>query len=853
MRLHHLLVHCAPVLALLGLAACARPQVEVVPGVSLQLARERAAILSDIDYRLHLSLPESQDADIPGELTIRFLLNDEVETLQLDFRESADKLLQVTTNGRPSDYVFRDEHLVIPRSELETGSNTIDIKFIAGPTSLNRNPDYLYTLFVPDRARTAFPLFDQPDLKATWELTLDMPASWTAMSNAPIDDVVESATGKTVRFQKSDLISSYLFSFVAGAFERITREVDGRTMTMMHRETDIAKVERNVDDIFRLHAAALAWLENYTGITYPFRKFGFVLIPDFQYGGMEHVGAIQYRAAGLLLDEAPSENELLSRASVIAHETAHMWFGDLVTMQWFNDVWTKEVFANFMAAKIVNPSFPHINHDLNFLVRHYPSAYSVDRTAGANPIRQELTNLNEAGQMYGAIIYNKAPIMMRQLEMMIGEDVFRDGLREYLASFAFANATWPALIDILDRRVTDDLEGWSDVWVNTAGRPLFELASDADGAVLRQRDPAGAGRIWPQRFAILAHASAVDETLDVVTAAPDTPLPDLDTGDVLVFNADGRGYGLFPAGIAALESWERFDSVARAALLVNLYEQLLDAAGPAPLTYFGQLATIVTREQNQLLLDLALDQLRRIYWTLLSDAERNDVAAPIAERLWATMLGRDEESLRKIYFDAFADIALSADDVQRLYDVWSGTLVVERLPLSENDRIEIAQLLAIRMPASASDIIARQIAMTSNPDNVRKLEFIAPSLAADQATRDEFFFSLADEKNRQTESWVLDALRNLHDPLRTDVSERYLPQSLELLEEIQATGDIFFPKGWLDATLANYRSSSAANTVMSFLESRPDYNRQLRMKILQAADPLFRANRIIDQPGSRKP
>ena len=109
-----------------------------------------------------------------------------------------------------------------------------------------------------------------------------------------------------------------------------------------------------------------------------------------------------------------------------------MWFGDLVTMNWFDDVWMKEVFANFMAAKIVNPSFPEVDHDLRFLMANHPAAYGVDRTAGANPIRQPLENLREAGTLYGAIIYQKAPIVMRQLEARVGEDTFRDGLREYL-------------------------------------------------------------------------------------------------------------------------------------------------------------------------------------------------------------------------------------------------------------------------------------------------------------------------------------------------------------------------------------------------------------------------------------
>jgi aminopeptidase N len=132
----------------------------------------------------------------------------------------------------------------------------------------------------------------------------------------------------------------------------------------------------------------LDFLEDYTGIPFSLEKFDFVLIPSFQYNGMEHPGSVLYRASSVLLDESATQAQLLRRASLIAHETAHMWFGDLVTMRWFNDVWMKEVFANFMAAKIINPSFPELNHDLRFLMAHYPGAYAVDRSAGANPIRQ---------------------------------------------------------------------------------------------------------------------------------------------------------------------------------------------------------------------------------------------------------------------------------------------------------------------------------------------------------------------------------------------------------------------------------------------------------------------------------
>src|SRR6185503_14867019 len=154
----------------------------------------------------------------------------------------------------------------------------------------------------------------------------------------------------------------------------------------------------------------------------------------------------------------------------------------------------KEVFANFMAAKIVNPSFPAVNHDLRFLLDNYPSAYSVDRTAGSNAIRQPLANLNEAGSLYGAIIYQKAPIVMRQLETLVGPDTFRDGIREYLRRYSFGSASWPDLIELLDRLTPEDLAAWSHAWVDEAGRPIIETELTVkDGRIARlaltARDP----------------------------------------------------------------------------------------------------------------------------------------------------------------------------------------------------------------------------------------------------------------------------------------------------------------------------------------------------------------------------
>lgn len=776
-------VLCGVWLGLMG--ACGQVDgIPVEPGVSLALAEERAGRLSGLHYRLHFAIPAEQSQAIRGEVEIRFTLAEAATPLQLDFRAGPEAVQALVVNGSALAAVAEREHILLPAASLRAGANTVAVTFIAGDSALNRNPDYLYTLFVPDRARTAFPLFDQPDLKATWELSLELPADWQALANGPLLATEPGAGATLHRFAVTEPISSYLFSFVAGRFQVEQQPWDERSMTLLHRETDPAKLARNLDAIFAQHREAVAWLEDYTGIAYPFAKLDFALIPAFQYGGMEHVGAIQYRAGLLLLDENPTDEELLRRASLIAHEVAHMWFGNLVTMRWFNDVWTKEVFANFMAAKMVNPGFPDIDHELNFLLRHYPAAYAVDRSAGANPIRQQLGNLNEAGQMYGPIIYNKAPIMMRQLERILGEEMFRRGMQEYLTRYAYGNATWPALVAILDPLTEQDLQTWSEVWVHDSGFP---------DSSLQVKDP--------ELF-----------------------------------------YGPQPARLAELDGWADLALVDRGRLLLDLYESVLAGGkGITAQAYSDALLGIVQNEPNQLLLATALSQLSRLQQSLLPAPARAQLQPRLEATLWAAIAASDEPGRTRLLFDSLSLLAAQPDSLQRLLAIWRGDESVPGLPLSENDRIQLAERLALRLPEQAEAILRAQLAQTENPDSRRRLEFVTAALAPEPAVRDRFFEGLADPTNRATENWVLDALGYLHHPTRTDHSEHYIQPSLELLQEIQVTGDIFFPSGWLHATLENHNSAEAVATVREFLAERPDYNAQLRMKILQTLDMPERA------------
>ena len=827
-------------------------------GISESLARERVGVIGALRYELAFVVPAERREPVQGRATLRFSLR-APHRIVLDFAQPRDRVRSVRVGGADVAFEFADGHLTIPAQATRAGENEIAIEFVAGDESLNRNDEFLYTLFVPARAQLAFPCFDQPDMKARYSLSLDVPDGWLAVANGA-ETKTDSSQGRTrVEFAQTQPLPTYLLAFTAGRFSVETASRNGRTLRMFHRETDAAKVTRNRDAIFDLHASALAWLEDYTRIPYPFGKFDVVLIPSFQFGGMEHAGAILYNAAGLLLDESATQNQLLDRASVIAHETAHMWFGDLVTMQWFNDVWMKEVFANFMAGKIVNPSFPDVNHALRFLVQNYPSAYDVDRTEGSNPIRQDLANLREAGSLYGAIIYQKAPIVMRQLERLVGEDAFRDGLREYLGAHRFANATWSDLIAVLDARTPEDLAAWSRAWVEERGRPTIRTRLETAGGritrlALRQEDPLGRGLVWPERLTVLVGTRAGIRAFDTTTRDGESAIDDaigLPAPEWVLPVGGGLGYGFFDLDDATFEylqtSLHRIeDPVTRGAALVALWEGMLEGRAE-PGRVLNVLIAALPRESDELLLERLLGYTRAAFWRFTGADERLAIAGRLESTLRSGLSRARSTSEKASWFNALKAVATTRTTVFWLERLWRGDERIGGLPFSESDLADLALDLAVRDVDAAAEILATQLAAFTNPDRRDRFAFVIPAVSADPAARAAFFDGLADVENRRREAWVLDAVRYLHHPLRASTSRQFVRPALALVHDIQRTGDIFFPKRWADATLGGYQSVQTAADVRAFIDELPeDYPPRLTWVLLSSADPLFRAAKLLN-------
>lgn len=820
-------------------------------GISLDLAQYRKNQIKDVFYELLINIPKEKTKKIAAKLKIELTVLDISNDLLLDFNEKKELLHRVVINKKDIDIHHKKEHLIIPKNTLKKGKNTLQIHFDAGELSLNRNEDFLYTLLVPDRASTLFPCFDQPDIKATYQLTITAPKKWKVLCGS--NEIKKETQGDLVThyFKKTDKMSTYLFSFVAGNFFEQQKNT-GFPMRFLYRENNSEKIKESVSEIFNIHQKSINFLEEYTSCKFPFQKLDFVSIPPFQYGGMEHVGAIQYRESSLFLDKNATQSKTIKRAKLIGHETSHMWFGNLVTMRWFNDVWMKEVFANFMADKIVNPLFPNTNHRLIFMMTHYPSAYSEDRTKGTNPIRQKLDNLKNAGSLYGRIIYNKAPIMMRQLELLLGEKKFKEGVQEYIRKYENSNADWNELVSILDKKSDKNLKQWSNVWVNSSGRPIFtDEITYKNGKItqfiLRQKAEDQSDNIWGQQFSI---GLVYDNSVKEIAISVSKPLVNvkevlgLPKPNQIIYNYNGLGYGIFPVDKNGIEQYSTIkNDAARGYAFINLYENVLTGNISALKAYYLFLKALSV-EKNELISKYISERISTLFWKFLTKKQQEKAHTNTENVLFSLLQKNLSASIKHLYFNLYKSIAFSKKGKEHLYKIWKGQLKIKKLKLSENDQINLAMQLAVFKHSNEVEILKTQEENIKNKDRLARFKWLLPALSNQENIRDDFMKSLAKSKNREKESWVQTALSYVHHPLRHSSSTKHLKLCLELLEEVQLTGDIFFPKGWLENSIGNYSSKEAFDIVQTFLKENSQLKPVLKSKLLQVVDNLERAQKI---------
>ena len=850
-------------LALLAAAAADTTGRLMSPGISQELAAYRAARVANVRYDLRLTIAQLDTAK--GQVVIRFDRTGDGDAI-IDFR--GPRPIYVVVNGTPATGMEQTaHHLRIPAGALRPGANEIAIDFstliAAAGASIIRyrdatdGKDYLYTLLVPADANQLFPCFDQPDLKARVTLTIAAPASWTVVANGRLETLAKTPDSRFVisRFHETEPISTYLIAFAAGPWAKVVVPGLSRPIAMYVRESRVKEVEQ--DSIIQINARALDWLERYFAVPFPFQKYDVVLAPAFPFGGMEHPGAVFYSEDRFIFRERPTLTQRLGRTSTIYHEVAHQWFGDYVTMRWFDDLWLKEGFSTYVAAKMQAELDPGSDAWKSFYLRIKPPAYGVDLTRGTTPVWQQLANLDQAKSAYGPIVYNKAPAVLKQLDYLVGEAAFRQGMRTFLRRHAYGNATWRDLLDAIGGAAKRPLGPWGEQYFLRPGMPVLEQTVETRrGRITRltlaQRpasERSGAG-VWPMKTQVLlgyASRPAVRLPVDVrgattvVSAAAGRAAPDF-----VFANAGDYAYALVLPDSASARWLERNvgtvrDPFLRAMLWGSLWD-LVREARLSPARYLAAAARELPRETDEQIVAGVLGRVTRAARAYLSDAQRDSLVPALEVALHAGAAdAKRSYGIRKAHLDALIRVATTpaaTGYLDALLD--SATVIGERL--RPPTRWAIVTTLVEQGAAGAERRLAAEARRDSTSEG-RRLAFIAGAARPRAETKRDYFTRYLRD-TELNEDWVTGSLGAFNALPAQSLTLPYLRPALDTLRWVQQNRRIFFLGAWLSAFLEGQTSPEALATVGRYLDDNPTLPRDLMEKVLQAEDELVRTVRI---------
>ncbi|HEX4038124.1 MAG TPA: M1 family aminopeptidase [Acidobacteriaceae bacterium] len=829
-------------------------------GIPRALAQERAARVSDLHYQLAYTLVAHAPSSEATE-QIRFQLSDISTPLLLDFRDG--HLAEIRLNGSLVGPAIQHGHVVLPAAGLRKGENTIDAKFTANigvaGKAITRYDDrddgseYLYTLFVPMDASMAFPCFDQPDLKGRFQLSVTAPESWSIISNTAPALTASMGTGKQTRFAETEPLPTYLFAFAAGPFVSV-HPTPGLPSVWV-RKSQVAKAQDAVPSVQQTAADGIKFLSNYFAQPFPFPKYEMVLIPGFAYGGMEHAGCTFLREESVLFRSAPTADNLLGRQVLVLHELTHQWFGDFTTMRWFDDLWLKEGFAQYMAYKSLAALRPNDDIWQHFYQSIKPAAYGIDETLGTTPIYQDIPNLDDAKSAYGAIVYSKAPGVLRQLNYVIGDDAFRRGLQLYLAGHKYGNATWSDLIHAFESASRQNLEPWAEMWIRHAGMPRVDTAWSCAGgrlAALRLSQHAlhGSSEIWPVATEVaLGYADGNVRTLraDLSSASANVALPaGGEACPAWIFaNNNDHAYGLFlldaKSRTAVMHDLPHMPDLFRRTLLWGSLWDSVRTVELNPADYVRLAFDALPTERNE---SLAASLLARTETAIHRYVPSSDQPALLArgEALAAERMMNDpDHDLRIVWFRSLAGFAAQPAGREVMKNLLARKVSIPGVDLRQQDRWSLVTALVAYDDPDAQAVFAAEQRSDSTGDG-RKFAYVAQAAQPDASTKQRYFNDYL-HNPQVSEDWISSSLGAFNFWNQSALTAPYLQPSLEALDQIKRERKIFFLVGWLDAFMDGQQSQPSLEVVQHYLASaHPDPD--LRLKILQAMDELDRTVRI---------
>ncbi|MGY0232875.1 aminopeptidase N [Longispora urticae] len=454
-----------------------------MPPLQRTEARVRADLIEVHRYELDLDL--TRPGDVFGCTTvIRFGCARPGAGTFLDLRPAA--LRRVVLNGRVLDPADLADHR-FPLADLAADNELLieaDMAYSRTGEGLHRFTDpldgetYLHSSCAPDLAPLLFACFDQPDLKAPFVLAVTAPAGWTVLGNAAGEQV---AAGRW-EFAPTPPISTYLAVVVAGPLHSVHAEHDGIPLGLHSRRSLAADLDREADELFEVTAASFDRLHELFADRYAFGRYDQAFVPELNWGAMENPGCVVF-AEESLFHSAPTEADRANRAVVIAHEMAHMWFGDLATMRWWDDLWLNESFAEYLGYRVAVENTRFTDAWTHFATLRKGWGYDADQRPSTHPIAASgIESLAEAMANFDGISYAKGAAALRQLVAWLGDDAFFEGVNAHLARHRFGNADLADLLDALATASGRDVPGWASLWLRTSGVDTLRVERSADGA-----------------------------------------------------------------------------------------------------------------------------------------------------------------------------------------------------------------------------------------------------------------------------------------------------------------------------------------------------------------------------------
>ena len=811
-------------------------------------AEQRAAVVRDLDYDVALDLTRGTET-FGATVAIRFAATEGATTF-LDAITA--EVQSVRLNGEDLDIAAVSDGVRIALPSLAAQNEVTVVATMRYSTSgegLHRFVDpadgrvYLYTQLAVTDARRVFPVFEQPDLKGRFQLEATAPEGWTLIGNQPVESSEQVGDGDVWwRFERTPPISSYLVALTAGPYTVRSSELissDGRTIPLGIATRASLAPAIDPEELFEVTRGGFGFYEDAFGIPFPFAKYDQIFVPEYNWGAMENPGAVTFNEV-FVFRSTPTEAQREKRAMVVLHELAHMWFGDLVTMRWWDDLWLNESFATFMSFLATAETTRWTDAWATFTTSEKNRGYEQDQLPSTHPVVAVIDSVEDVWVNFDGITYAKGGSVLKQLVAHVGRREFFAGVSAYLLENAWGNATLGDLLRHVGEASGRDLTEWSAVWLETSGVNTLvpEVETDSKGVVTRfavRQDPAPVGdpALRPHRLAIgLYEPEGEDGEIvrtyreDVDVADERTELPALAGGErpaIVLLNDDDWAYAkvrLDPQSLAMAQ--ERLSSLPAALPRTLLWSTIWDMTRDAearPSDFLRLVLDHIGAETSPSLRDVLLQQATLAAEEYVAPERRDEETAGFADGLLRLLAEAEAGSDAQLQLArAFARVARTPEQLDAVADLDAG--VAEGLPLDPELRWTFLTALVAGGRAGESEITTMQAA-----DDTAKGRESATTARAALPTSEGKAAAWAsitdrdDATNEQVRSTVRGFLRVAEPQLLAPYVERYFAAIADLWAARSFVIAEELAKGLYPRPLADEALADAAR---AWLRSRPD-------------------------------